>query len=155
MKRAGLILFVLVALVAFMEPPPAEACTCVRPIPCEADFVFVGWVEEVTYEGAPFAQTALVRFSVDYVFQGPYEPETIEARSGVAPGACGAFGRIQVGQPWLIYANGTEEPVGVSSCSRTRLLQDPYDFDQLFDQVSNCSTQTIAVPPAQSAARTE
>ena len=128
--------------------PAAYACSCaplVEP-PClefeRTPVIFIGRVAEV--QSVDFLRMR-VRFDFEYLFQGPEVGSlTIESFGGSA--ACGIFDFAPpVGQPWLVYAYGTEEPFGASMCSRTRPLPDNYEesIGQIFYDIYRCEDVAV------------
>jgi hypothetical protein len=110
----------------------AKACDCVSARPNafaelqDSDAVFVGYVQgvkevEVPYKKEPgtFTIELEVKLRVEKQLKGQL-PGTVFVRTSAGCCACGY--QFEVGEKYLVYANGTRRKLGTNSCTRTKPL---------------------------------
>ncbi|MBX7193741.1 MAG: hypothetical protein K1X94_16920 [Sandaracinaceae bacterium] len=120
-------------LVAVLPPGRAHACSCALQSFEEAreraTAIFEGRVESIELmasAGEPAQRR--VRFHVTQSWRG-VEHESVEIRTAAHGAACG-YG-FEVGQHYLVYAEGEAQDLTVSACSRTARTADAREDRQL------------------------
>lgn len=117
---SALVAFCLVTLAAAR----AAACSCVEvgleESIASAPVIFEGVVDSVEIDEA--ADARVVRFAVTQAWRG-VSSERVEVRTHARESACGY--PFEIGRAYLVYASRVGgEPIQVSLCSRTRLMDD-------------------------------
>ncbi len=119
-------LVIIVSMLA-IETEPAYACSCVPPRPpheelARATAVFTGKVVGLSKPFSVFGSSAdpiKVTFQVYTVWKGPVN-QTITITTSRSGASCGYT--FEKGGEYLVYADGTENSLAVSLCSRTQHL---------------------------------
>lgn len=117
-------LVIVVSMLA-IETEPARACSCVPPGPpheelAKATAVFSGKVVGLSKTFSVFGSSAdpvKVTFQVYTVWKGPVN-QTITITTARSGATCGYT--FEKGGEYLVYADGTENSLAVSLCSRTQ-----------------------------------
>jgi len=125
-KRFFLILVIVASMLAF-ETKPAFACSCAPPGPpheelARATAVFTGKVVGLSKLFNVFGSSAdpiKVTFQIYTVWKGPVH-QTIPITTSRSGASCGYT--FEMGGEYIVYANGTEDSLVVSLCSRTQPL---------------------------------
>ncbi len=120
-----ILVFALVS-VSFAIPQSVSACSCAELLSPTRAFdrataVFSGIV--VSLEGPinviSSADPVTATFQIDKVWKGPQQSE-ITITTAISSVSCGY--EFQIGQWYLVYANGAENNIQVDRCSRTKPL---------------------------------
>jgi hypothetical protein len=122
-----IVIVTLVLLLVIVAVDRVHACSCVTPGPPAAELeaataVFSGKVLRADVGGGEVTSSAdpvWVGFQVFSVWKGP-ALTTLVVTTARESASCGY--PFEVGREYLVYSGGTWDALGVSLCSRTRLL---------------------------------
>lgn len=138
----------------FSYLPSASACKCAPRAVAEeladASAVFEGRVTQIQdlSEGdAPQARQLRVTLALVRVWKSLESVETVEVTTNIDSAACGFY--FEQGRSYLVYARADAgEPLRVTSCSRTRPMQDAAeDLAALGGGVTPVKVTSAPTPP--------
>lgn len=133
MRRAVLLCGIIASVLWFTPPRSVFACDYSPPGPPDAELakavaVFVGRVVQIDRSGPSINDALLVTFQVSTVWKGPRE-HTLAVWTYGNSALCGV--KFDLGQQYLVYADGTQTDLKVWSSSRTRPVTLPDAADDL------------------------